>query len=118
MYVPPPPDAAPTDEVERILVPDLLPHDRQRYTRIGSDVVRRISASRTMCATVQNYLPVTMNTGAHFTLRYADGGRERISPTALDSSLEPDAHALRIAVCRPAAAVIGISERKSEPTSP
>ena len=107
MHVPPPPGTALTDEVERMLVPDLPPHDRQRCTRIGSDVVRRISASRTMSATVENYLPATTNAGAHFTLRYADGGRERISPAALDSSPEPDAYALRIAVRRPTAAVIG-----------
>ena len=101
MPVPPPPDTAPTDEVERILVADMPPHDRQRYGRVGSDVVRRVSPSCTMCATVENYLPATMNTGAHFTLRYADGGRERISPAALDVSPEPDAYTLHLAVRRP-----------------
>ena len=106
MHVPPPPDTAPTDEVERMLVPDLPPHDRQRYTRVGSDVIRRISTSRTMCVTVENYLPATTTAGAHFTLRYADGGRERISPAALDISPEPDAYILRIAVRRPAAATM------------
>ena len=70
MHVPLPPGPAPTDEVERILVADMSPHDRQRYGRVGSDVVRRVSPSCIMCATVENYLPATMSTGgAHFTLR-------------------------------------------------
>jgi len=55
----------------------------------------------TMHAAVENYLPATMNTGAYFTLRYADGGRERISPSALDVSPEPDAYTLHLAVRRP-----------------
>ena len=54
-----------------------------------------------MHAAVENYLPATMNTGAYFTLRYADGGRERISPSALDVSPEPDAYTLHLAVRRP-----------------
>ena len=78
MPVPPPPDTASTDEVDRILVADMPPHDRQRYGRVGSGIVRRVSPSCTMRATVENYLPATMNTGAHFTLRYTDGGRERL----------------------------------------
>ena len=78
------------------------PHDRQRYGRVGSDITRRVSPSCTMRATVENYLPATMNTGAHFTLRYTDGGRERISPAALDVSPEPDAYTLHIAVRRQA----------------
>jgi len=109
MHVPPPPDTAPTVEAERMLVPDLPTHDhdRQRYTRVGSDVIRRISSSRIVCATVENYLPATTSTGAHFTLRYADGGRERISPVALDISPAPDADTLRTAVRRPAATIMG-----------
>ena len=90
-----------------MLVPDMLPHDRQRYTCVGSDVIRRISSSRTMCATVENYLPATTSAGAHFTLRYAHGGRERISPVALDISPEPDAYTLRIAVRRPMVTTMG-----------
>ena len=60
-----------------------------------------------MCATVENYLPATTSAGAHFTLWYADGGRERISPVALDISPEPEAYTLRIAVRRPAVTTTG-----------
>ena len=108
MHVPPPPDTAPTDEVGRMLVADMPSHDRQRYTRVGSNVIRRISPSCTMCATVENYLPATTNTGAHFTLQYADGGRERISPAVLDVSPEPDAYTLHLAVRRPTPAAIRV----------
>ena len=101
MHVPPPPDTAPTDEIERMLVPGMPSHDRQRHTRVGSNVIRRISPSCTMCAAVENYLPATTNASAHFALRYADGGRERISPAALDVSPEPGAYTLHLAVRRP-----------------
>ena len=71
MHVPPPPGPAPADEVERMLVADMSPHGRQRYGRVGSDVVRRVSPSYIMCATAENYLPATMSTGgAHFTLQF------------------------------------------------
>jgi len=43
-----------------------------------------------------------MSTGSHFTLRCADGGRERISlAAALGVSSEPDAYTLHLAVRRP-----------------